>query len=263
MAGRLQLKDKFGNDLYFGHAGDIWLPQFPGLPDYRQHLHFIRHMELRPDDVILTGYPKAGFHWNQEIVHMLLHGAAEYVGSQGFGEFLEGYPPDRLVPPTKPRVFFTHLRFQHLPIQTWAKKVKVLYLTRNPKDSWVSLYNHWKYFKFCPGYEGTWDQFFEVMMDMGLWYGDYFDYMLDWEKHLDANTHLPVMTSNFEDLKNDPVGQIEKIDKFLGLNRGRELCEKIAQACDFSVLKTAKDGQMPDEVKKMMWKEGALGFFRK
>ncbi|KAK7469552.1 hypothetical protein BaRGS_00036458, partial [Batillaria attramentaria] len=243
MAGRLYLKDKFGNDLYFGNAGDIWSEQFPEIPDYRQHAYNLRHMELRPDDVILTGYPKA----------------AEYVGSQGLEEFLEGCPPHKRAPPTKPRVFHTHGRFHHLPLQVREKKVKVLYLTRNPKDSWVSYYNFLHNLKYCPGFEGTWEHYFEDMMDMGLFYGDYFDHMLDWERQLAANSDLPIMTSNYEDMKKDPVGQICKIDKFLGLNRGRELCEKIAEACEFSALKAARDEQTTKQLKK----ESGAGYYRK
>lgn len=263
MSDRIHIKDQFGNDMLFGHAGDVWMPQFPMIPDYRQHLQHIRHLELRPDDVIIIGYPKTGIHWNHEIIHMLMHGAPEYVGTMGYGEMFDANPPDKILPPVKPRVFFTHLRFHHLPLQMREKKVKLVYLTRNPKDQWVSLYNHVYYDNFVCKYEGTWDQFFEVMMSMGYWYGDWFDHALDWEKQLGANADIPVITSNFEDLKKDPVGQVLKLNEFLGLKRSKELCEKIAEACQFTALKEAKDAQTPNEVKKKMWKDNAPGFYRK
>ena len=60
----------------------------------------------------------------------------------------------------------------------------------------------------------------------------------------------------------DPVGQITKMDQFLGLDRGPALCQQIAEACRFSKLKAAKDAQFPED-KKHLLKEGGAGPFRK
>ena len=51
--------------------------------------------------------------------------------------------------------------------QVWEKKVKVIYLQRNPKDTWVSLYNHAHGHKGSVGYDGTWDQFFDLFISFG------------------------------------------------------------------------------------------------
>ena len=47
------------------------------------------------------------------------------------------------------------------------KKVKVIHLYRNPKDTFVSLYCHLSKMKGVMGYRGSWDQFFYTMMEMG------------------------------------------------------------------------------------------------
>nr|KAG5688473.1 hypothetical protein BaRGS_011911 [Batillaria attramentaria] len=263
MSGRIHLKDQFGNDLYFGHAGDVWMPLFPHIPDFRQHLQDIRHLELRPDDIIIAGYPKSGFHWNHEIVHMLVHGAPEYVGTSGFGEFFDANLAASILPPVKPRIFFTHFKFHHLPQQMREKGVKLIYLTRNPKDLWVSLYNH-------VGREKKENRDWVALLYSDAlppdWYGDWFDYVLGWEKEIEANSDHPILVSNFEDLKKvaaDSLKQVEKINEFLGLKRSKELCAKIAQACEFPSLKKAKDDQTTEEVRKMLWKDNAPGFYRK
>ena len=36
---------------------------------------------------------------------------------------------------------------------------------------------------------------------MADWYGDWFDFVLDWEKQMAINPELPIMPSSFEDLK--------------------------------------------------------------
>jgi hypothetical protein len=47
------------------------------------------------------------------------------------------------------------------------KKVKMVYLERNPKDTWVSMYNQAIGHKGNIGYHGSWEQFFELMMTFG------------------------------------------------------------------------------------------------
>ncbi|KAK7490647.1 hypothetical protein BaRGS_00018064, partial [Batillaria attramentaria] len=235
----VELKDKYGNDFCLGHCGDIFLPPFPFVKDFRQHVQAIKDMDVKPNDVIITGYPKTGTHWHHEIINMLIRGSSEYSKESGMQEFLDMKTPEKgsNPPGSDPRVFFTHLKFHHLPKQVFEKKVKVVYLLRNPKDAWVSLYNHVHSHTGIMEYPGTWNQFFSLLTTFGFCYGDWFDYVLDWEKALATQTDIPVFVSHFEDLKQDPVGQIEKLDQFLGYNRGRQLCEAIAEACKFTNLK--------------------------
>ncbi|XP_076462647.1 sulfotransferase 1B1-like isoform X1 [Babylonia areolata] len=116
--------------------------------------------------------------------------------------------------------------------------------------------------RFLPSYDGTWSHFFELMMDTGYWHGNWFDHVLDWEK---AKSDHPddIFFSCYELMKRDPVGQIMKIDQFLGLNRGRQLCEQIAEACEFSKLKAAKELQNPEIHGEEAWKKGNAGLYRK
>lgn len=261
----VELKDKFGNDFRFGHCGDIFIPPFPLVHDFRLHMRAIKDMDIKPNDVIIAGYPKTGTHWHHEILKMLIRGSSEYSKMTGPLEFLEFKTPEKgsNPPDSEPRVFFTHLKWQHLPKQVFEKKVKIVYLLRNPKDTWVSYHNHVKGHKGQMAYEATWSQFFQVVSTFGLWYGDWFDYVQEWEQVLDTQTDVPVFVSYFEDLKENPVGQIEKLDQFLGCNRGRQLCEAIADACNFTTMKVAMEAKMPEEFRKKLFKDNAPGFYRK
>ena len=58
------------------------------------------------------------------------------------------------------------------------------------------------------------------------------------------------------------MGQIAKLDQFLGYNRSRELYEQIADACSFTKMKSAKN-EMPEEIKKLYFKDDYEGFYRK
>ena len=62
MSERVHLKDRYGNDLSFLNGGDVWVPILPDIVDnYRQHLKNLRRLEMRPDDVIVVGYPRSGW----------------------------------------------------------------------------------------------------------------------------------------------------------------------------------------------------------
>ncbi|XP_076453296.1 sulfotransferase 1C2-like isoform X1 [Babylonia areolata] len=256
-----QLKDHHGNDIYFGNTGEMWLIPSPNIQDFREHMTKIRHMELRDDDIILASFPRSGTAWNLQVLYMLLHNTTDYLGHLE-EDHLEWAAFGKKPRPDGPQIYATHLRYRLLPKQAREKKVKVIYCYRNPKDCWVSYYNFANGIKLVPSYEGTWAHFFDAMMNTGYWYGDWFDHVLEWEEAM--NNHADVIfPSCYELMKKDPVGQIMKMDQFLGLNRGRELCEKIAKACQFSNMKAAKEPQNPEVHGEKAWKKGSPRPFRK
>nr|KAG5703498.1 hypothetical protein BaRGS_020132 [Batillaria attramentaria] len=52
--------DRFGNDMWFGDAGDIKMPPLVIIHDYKKMLQRIKELQLRSDDVLVVGYPKTG-----------------------------------------------------------------------------------------------------------------------------------------------------------------------------------------------------------
>ncbi|KAK7485374.1 hypothetical protein BaRGS_00023322, partial [Batillaria attramentaria] len=165
----VELKDKFGNDICFGHGGDILCPVYVENRDWRQHLRDLKDADLKSSDVIIAGYPKTGTHWTIEIVHMLMRNTTEYDQESELPGFFDFTPQEKgsNPPDSPPRLFSTHLMLHHLPRQVWEKKVKVVYLLRNPKDVWVSLYHQTNKHRGPLGYEGTWNQFFSLMISFG------------------------------------------------------------------------------------------------
>ncbi|XP_076462642.1 sulfotransferase 1C2-like [Babylonia areolata] len=256
------LKDRHGNDIYFGNPGTGWWLPSPHIEDFREHMTKIRHLDLRDGDVLLASFPRSGTFWTHQILYMLMHKTTDYLGRME-EDHLEWERFDKLTRTDEPRLYATHLsRFHLLPYKVKERKVKVIYCYRNPKDCWVSFYNFMRDVRLITPYEGTWSHFFDLMIDTGYTSGDWFDHVLDWEKAATENPDI-VFLSCYELMKKDPVGQIMKIDQFLGLNRGRQLCEQIAEACEFSKLKAAKEPQNPEVHGEKAWKKGSGGIYRK
>lgn len=116
---------------------------------------------------LFTCLTVVGNHWHQQIIRMLIQNSTEYTPNTFTTDVLEYIPESFRPPATQPRVFFSHLLFRHLPRQVTEKKVKVVYLTRNPKDTFVSMYAQLSSMSNEMGYAGTWDQFFQVMLEWG------------------------------------------------------------------------------------------------
>ncbi|KAK7089356.1 sulfotransferase 1A3-like [Littorina saxatilis] len=259
MSQFLHLKDKFGNDMWFGNTGAVRLAAMPNVQDYSKQLQRIRDIKLRQDDVIVVGYPKSGNNWNHQMIRMLLEGTTDLpaFNSNSF-YFLDAFGGECKLPPSeKPRAFMSHLPFRFLPRDVTEKKVKVVYLTRNPKDVAVSLWCHVSKLKAPLGYGGTWPQFFEVMLEHGFWYGDVFDHMKDWEKEINARPGHPIFHSNFEETKKNTVDQVEKLDTFLGTGRGRELCEAIVMTCQVGNMHMTRRHEHTGGKDPWCWKDGA------
>ncbi|KAL8572566.1 hypothetical protein ACOMHN_040470 [Nucella lapillus] len=266
MSDFLHLKDHFGNDVYFGDAGNIRLPPLPTAN--KTLLKTVSDLTLREDDVIIVGYPKSGNNWHHHMVAMLMAGTTELLITHGKNSymFLDGSDDaHQLPPPDQPRVFLSHLPFRFLPRDVMNKKVKVVYLSRNPKDVFVSLYCHVSQSKLPLGYEGTWSQFFPFIIEQGYWYGDVLDYLMDWQSEIEANPHHPIYHCNFEESKLDTLGQMERLNQFLDTGMSRQLCQEIVTTCRLENMPVTRPVDDQTLHKVFLWKENASlrDFYRK
>ena len=110
---------------------------------------------------------------------------------------------------------------------------KYIYIARNPKDTAVSFYYH-----MCGvihrQYSQPWEHFFQLYMsgtvDFGLW----FDHVLEWWKHRDAEN---ILFLKYEDMKKDHRGAVKKIAEFMGYNLKGEVIDMIVEKSTFQNMK--------------------------
>ena len=147
----------------------------------------ISELSVRDDDVWISSFPKWGTTWTQEMVWNIVNSldfkTAKTTSLEERVPFLEltALTETRHMENVKekvagtgllnsieqvnnlasPRVIKTHLSIDMLPKDVLAKKVKLIYVCRNPRDAVVSFHNHWRVMN---GFKGGFDIFFNAFV---------------------------------------------------------------------------------------------------
>ncbi len=128
----------------------------------------------------------------------------------------------------------------HMPFELFAKhfrkhpNLKVIQTLRSPKDVMVSFFHHIQADTSLGGFNGTWDQYFQLFKEQKLPFGDFFDFNAKWYKFNKDRENSLVL--KFEEMKRDPRGHVIKIAKFIGSNNlSDEVVDKITEQSQFKV----------------------------
>jgi hypothetical protein len=195
-------------------------------------------LKPRPGDIYIATSPKAGTTWVQMIVYQLITGGrGEFdhisqvspyceqimgkfdhsMGNQVMTQFLEALP--------SPRILRTHLLYHQLRP---PKDSKVIFVTRNAGDSFVSLYNHEcmhaamrfdfaVFFKALVRGKNPWS------MHLRSW----------WPHRNDPN----VLHVRYEDLTRNLEGELRRIAAFCGIPIEESRMGEILEKCSFGYMK--------------------------
>ncbi|XP_048133615.1 cytosolic sulfotransferase 5-like [Rhodamnia argentea] len=242
------------------------------------------HFQAHPSDILLVTNPKSGTTWLKAILFALLN-RTKYSNSNSqrrhplltqnshelvpFLEhklYLEQENPD-LSALASPRLFATHLPYSSLPQSVSDSKCKLVYLGRNPKDTFVSM---WHFFsKLRPEEKGQipiqefLDQFCRGVSP----YGSYWDHVLGYYK---ASLEKPekVLFLTYEQMKLDPHAHVRRLADFVGCPFSEEelrdgTVEGILRMCSFdnlSSLEVNKSGKLWDGAEsKWFFRRGEVG----
>ena len=127
-----------------------------------------------------------------------------------------------------PRFLKTHLLFQ-----LWKEKLnrhpdlKIIQTIRNPKDALVSYYHHLSSDGQLGGFNGTWDQFFEVYRQKRLPWGDFFEHNAQWYEFNKERKNSLILV--YEEMHKDPKAHVAKIAKFMGHEISDEIIDHIVE----------------------------------
>jgi len=194
-----------------------------------------RTMEARDSDVIVASYPKTGTTWTEEICYLILSNVDLKKANSAT---LEERIPFLEIPAIglkgieelqSPRLIKTHLPYKEIPSNFLKNGAKIVYITRNPKDTLVSYYNFMRMVGFF-AYSGDLQSFLDLFITDQIMYNSFSDHVLEfWRRRHDDN----VLFLTYEGLQKNFKYGIEKIANFLGKEISKDQVDQVAQHCNF------------------------------
>ncbi|KAL3537867.1 hypothetical protein ACH5RR_001233 [Cinchona calisaya] len=206
------------------------------------------NFKAKPTDIILCSAPKTGFTWLKALCYAivtrtlfdefkspLLSNLSHFLVPFLEIDFAES-PPHR--EPQLP-LLSTHLPFTSLPESIKETPCRIIYICREPKDTFVSLWHYLK--RVVENTESEKMLKIEDQLDMfckgkSPW-GPYWDHVLG---YWTASLEMPekIMFLKYEDLKNQTPFFVKEIANFMGKPFSVEeeldgLPEKTAKFCNF------------------------------
>ncbi|XP_051121821.1 cytosolic sulfotransferase 12-like [Andrographis paniculata] len=134
-----------------------------------------------------------------------------------------------------PRLLHTHIPYSLLPdsIKSSSSSTKIVYIARNPKDTFISMW-HFYNSTFCPiPLEKAFDCFCSGVYNSGPLFDHVAEYWIESWKRPEK-----ILFLKYEELKSNPKVQISKMAEFLGKPLGSEdEMEKILWRCSLERLR--------------------------
>ncbi|URD96477.1 sulfotransferase domain containing protein [Musa troglodytarum] len=188
-----------------------------------------KYFKARPSDVLVASIPKSGTTWMKALVFSTIRRgsgvdyrhALETCNPHECIPFLELqiYTNNRVpdlskLPP--PRLFSTHIPFHSLPASVVDSGCRVVYVGRNPKDHFISLWHFNNRFRTKANLE-PWplEKAFDNFCKGISFFGPFWDHVLGyWKAHLERPKKILFL--KYEELLQDAVGQLKRLAEFLG-----------------------------------------------
>ncbi|XP_068644622.1 cytosolic sulfotransferase 12-like [Aristolochia californica] len=187
-----------------------------------------RHFEALSTDLFLVTTPKSGTTWLKALVftianrkrcsyaqHQLLTASPhDLVSFVELGLYLNNQSPNLTSIPS-PRLFATHMSFVSLPQSVRDSNCRIVYLCRNPRDTFVSLW----FFKNKMTYKiqepSPIEEEFEMFLSGKSIYGPFWDHVLGYWKESKRNPQK-VLFMHYEEMKREPELFTKKLAEFMG-----------------------------------------------
>ncbi|OQV25617.1 putative Sulfotransferase family cytosolic 1B member 1 [Hypsibius exemplaris] len=255
-------------------------------PDYKRNtrgcnVHFpyyhslkdVAKFEARPDDVAICGFPKSGTVWVCSVVGLILHDA-----DPSF--LLDGPPLERKVPfleyctpllqkgyrgvdtleqTTGRRLFFSHLNCDLLPPSLLTSGAKIIYKTRNPKDSLISLHYH-HMARPASDYHWVLGQMVDDYSEDTVPFGPYFDHVASFWKHRENPN---IFFTSYEALHKNHKKTVQDFAKFLNQPLSDEQIDTIVRLTTFAAMKENPVVNRIDKVAAGIFNFNVAPFMRK
>ncbi|XP_035396697.1 sulfotransferase 6B1-like [Cygnus atratus] len=238
---------------------------FKGIPfTTRSSLELLKSLDTfdaREDDVLLGSYPKSGTHWLAGVITKLYNTPITLTSPIEYGDVSRLEELNKL---SSKRIIPTHLDYNMLPSNFKNKNCKMIYISRNPKDTAVSMYHYYRENPHLPTVD-TWTAFFDLFLEGDVVCGSWFDHFLSWEEHKNDKNILFLF---YEDMKKDLPKIVKEISVFLDIDISDDDIQDICKKSSFSEMKndTEKENSDPSHTvcaltsnRKLIFRKGTVG----
>ncbi|KAK4423661.1 Cytosolic sulfotransferase 12 [Sesamum alatum] len=262
------------------------LYQYQGFWYPARHLQGViscqKHFQAQDSDIFLVTVPKSGTTWLKAIIFTLVnrkrypvaknhplisHNPHDLVPFLEIKLYADNQIPDIVSSPS-PRLFSTHLPYVSLPESAKnSSNSKLVYLCRNPKDTFVSLWHFTNKLRLQEMGSNSIEEVFELYSKGISLFGPFWDHVLEyWKQSLENPDRI--LFVKFEDMKERPAVHLRRLAEFLGCPfAGHEeesgLVEEILKLCSFdnlSGLEVNKTGKLSSgEENNVFFRRGEIG----
>ncbi|KAL1197317.1 Cytosolic sulfotransferase 17 [Cardamine amara subsp. amara] len=262
-------------DPFIEYGGHWWLEFIlEGL------LHAQRFFKARPSDFFVCSYPKTGTTWLKALTFAITN-RSKFEDSTNpllkrnpheFVPYIEidfpFFPSVGVLNDERNTLFSTHVPYDLLPESILKSDCKMVYIWRDPKDTFVSM---WTFSYKERLQQGSVLISLEEAFDMycqGLSaYGHYLDYVLGYWKAYEANPNQ-ILFLKYETMRADTLPYVKRLAEFMGYGFTEEeekemVVEKVVKLCSFENLKNleANKGEKDREDRPTVFANSA--YFRK
>ncbi|GJQ75779.1 hypothetical protein Trydic_g17850 [Trypoxylus dichotomus] len=201
----------------------------------------ILDFEVRSDDVWLVSYSRTGSTWCQEIIWLAMNNlnfekatstiqqlrapmmemSIYFFDNKEFCELIGNNSIEYVKNVPSPRFIKSHISYDLLPTQLKDVKPKIIYMSRNPKDVFLSYYPHMQMFY---GLNATFEESAEMFCKGKMPLGCLLDHYLGfWQRRDEPN----ILFLKYEDLRYDTKETIQRIANFLEKPLSEEEVDKL------------------------------------
>ncbi|KAF8084232.1 hypothetical protein N665_0728s0018 [Sinapis alba] len=244
-----------------------WRPKAP-LINYSGHwivkpllerwLHARDFFQARPIDFFVCSYPKSGTTWLKALTFAIANRCASDSDQSSnpllkrnpheLVPFIEGELPlflqNDVVEDKGNTLFSTHIPHGLLPESISKAGCKMVYIWRDPKDTFVSMWNFFQKERSDNGPLNTLEESFDMFCQGHSLYGPYLDHVMSYWKAY-QETPDKVFFLKYETIRADPLPYVKRLAEFMGYGFTAEeeekgVVEKVVNLCSFESLKNVE-----------------------
>lgn len=221
-------------------------------------LSFQRHFHARDSDILLATIPKSGTTWLKGLIFAIVNRHEFPIISPSDNHPLLTSNPHDLVPFIEydvysqvdlpdlsclpnPRMFGTHIPFHALPDSVKSSNSKIVYICRNPFDTFVSSWIFLNKVKPDSIPSLSLEEAFNMFCNGAMGFGPFWEHMLGYWKASLSNPEK-VLFFTYEEMKNDITSHLKKLASFLGYRFTEDeekegIIQGLADLCSFEKMK--------------------------